>query len=243
MALVEEVIVIAPTYPGSGGGGGDDMGYGWSAYTVDEFQTLQNMGYYPPSHVVKIQVDQSNLQAARQAQQKLAQHIARLDPIIRALPANSSVILTKPINTPSGQINHIPTNQIIDRWTNAHFTVTDTNYGTGRGGQAVLTPNTGVSEMSAQIGTINGYSASSCLNNEGMNYYLLHELAHVTDAVWAVHIQNSSQYYANNGSYAGYDDSSSLFRGVEIEANWASRDISGQLGLPFLQNNSVPYGF
>lgn len=85
MPTVEEIIVIAPNYPG-GGGAGTEYGNGWSTYDVDEFQILQNMGWYPPSHTVKISVEEENLEDAQEARGRLEEHISRIDPLINGLP-------------------------------------------------------------------------------------------------------------------------------------------------------------
>lgn len=129
---------------------------------------------------------------------------------------------------------------IKDRWENAHFTITDVNYGTARGGQAILTPATGLSELKASISTIMGYSAPGYTDDRGMNYYLLHELAHITTPMFAVNIKNTHDYVNINGNYNGYDQST-YFENVEKDANWVSLDMANALGLPIL--SPPPYGF
>lgn len=242
MADVEELIVVALTFTGPGGSGlGTDVGYNMSAYPPEQWQILQNMGYYPPSFQIKIKVPEADLPQARQAALILGAAIARVDTAIKAVPNNAQIQLQQPVVTLFGTHTAINTNDLKNIWANTHWTLTALNYNNGREGKNIFSAPTSIAEVEINFNAVLGYNAHP--NGSGLNYIVLHEIGHNVSPGYAAQVSNNLAYYNSHGySTVGYGPGDPLWNNNEQVANQISRDLNGYLGLPYM-TAAPTYGY
>lgn len=181
----------------------------------------------PGDIIVNVKVDDlSNLPAATEAAKRLALALASWIEELNALSPNQTVVYAGQIVSVTDAINII----MATEWVVTDRTFSDLNGGVG----AAITEG-GILRDYINFNAIspsnpNSYAAPGYMDNEGMLFIVMHEIAHLSAQGQAFRALNISRYTRlNNNSTEGYNNSEQ-FRNVE---RWSNDVAAGMMKLAF----------
>ncbi|QJQ32215.1 hypothetical protein GV829_06900 [Sphingomonas lacunae] len=184
-------------------------------------------GFGPP--VVAAQLSKADsLEPVRRAAHQLQRSIAQMHGPLMALADDMAIIFTTGARLRGDQIKSL--------WQHGRFVVNDHIYATSRGGATIA------SERLSHIrhDTVSGYAKHE---PGGLEFIILHEFMHMTEAGIAVFADEFAAYAKASGDQPGkrYDDGSIHFRRTEQFVNAAARELMRAAGLKLpLQTKSEP---
>lgn len=195
-------------------GPGEGVDEGVPVTTPEPFIHAEMVG----THSIKIEINRALTTNERNALNKLKDAIADMDAKIAILPPDGIITL------PNG--SQVTTNELRELWAKQEFKIneTGTSYSNGStDGEASFNSQTRTLTATYNIDKMVGYSNLT----GGLEYLVLHELAHVTAAGLA----------SNAAAYAGDNIMTSTeHKNNEILANDIVRAIQNALGLSILPN-------
>ena len=234
-----DVVVVANT----GGGGGASVGGGSPIVTYAQYQTSSEAEDRPTvyhSNSVETGVttqvtvhldDQSHMQEALIAAEKVAKALNTIVAAAKALPANTDITMA------NGQ--YITAGKLLAYLEQDHFVITDHSYQSLNGG-------VGASDYAGGLGPAHtdyldyshfgstGYG-NSTYGDTGMVGIMLHELSHLTSEGYAVSTQEHAMYNREVAEKVSvrdnYDSSNAYWKDNEAFADTTAHDIGSALGL------------
>ncbi|WP_397580728.1 hypothetical protein [Sphingorhabdus sp.] len=163
---------------------------------------------------VEVKITRPLTPAEQQAVNNLRDTVARVDAAIKGLPHNASVTLS------DGSV--VTAKELKEAWSKTDFEVVDNNYPfPNRSGVSEADWNSGNPEVRAAISTLVNYGA---FGDAGMNFFVLHEIAHFA----AAQRENLILVYGD-GLYTKEERF-----GHEREANDIARAMAIAAGIPIL---------